>query len=262
VTQSVPTADHWIFRLRRFVRRHRARLQGWIGITRLLTYAWTGRLHEVWVGDSHAVHMNSPTMITALRRLPDGRWVLHTGPRVMYSIAQGGLPAPVIRVLHRISRTPRAKDIVWGFSFGEIDVRCHLVPRMGDPDAALAFVPAYLEHIQEAATTAGARHCMVLIPPPESDVYPEQIGFPVVGTLEERIDASHALRDAMVKASAGLPASGATVHLIDLTDDFSDPRGAMREDLTYDGLHANDDGRAVFRKHVEAILRVTSTPAR
>src|SRR5689334_17256976 len=140
---STPQADHWIFRLRRIVRRYRARTLAWIGVSRLMAYARLGKIDEIWVGDSHAVHMNSPTMITALRRLPDGRWVLHTGPRVMYSIAQRGLPDAVIRVLQRISRTRRAKDIVWAFSFGEIDVRCHLVPRMGDPEAALAYVPAY-----------------------------------------------------------------------------------------------------------------------
>jgi lysophospholipase L1-like esterase len=255
---STPNADHWIFRLRRAVRRVRARTLGNLIVARLLMYAYLGRVDEVWVGDSHAVHMNSPTMITALRRLPDGRWVMHVGPRVMYSISREGLPAAALRVLRLMSRTPRARDIVWGFSFGEIDVRCHLVPRMTDPEAALAFVPAYLEHIKEAATSAGARRAIVLIPPPESDVYPDQIGFPVVGSLAERIDASHAVRDAMVKAAANLPAGGASLSLIDLTDDFSDERGAMREDLTYDGLHANDDGRAVFRKHVEEILRSTS----
>jgi lysophospholipase L1-like esterase len=227
-------------------------------VARLLVYAYLGRVDEVWVGDSHAVHMNSPTMITALRRLPDGRWVMHVGPRVMYSISREGLPAAALRVLRLMSRTPRARDIVWGFSFGEIDVRCHLVPRMGDPEAALSFVPSYLRHLQDAATSAGARRALVLIPPPESDVYPDQIGFPVVGSLSERVDASHALRDAMVKAAADLPSSGASISLIDITEEFSDERGAMREDLTYDGLHANDEGRAVFRAAVEQVLRATS----
>jgi lysophospholipase L1-like esterase len=176
----------------------------------------------------------------------------------MFSIANGGLPPMMLRVFRIIGHSHRAQDIVWGFSFGEIDVRCHLVPRMGDPEAALAFVPAYLEHLQEAATSAGARNFLVLIPPPESDVYPEQIGFPVIGTIEERIDASHALRDAMVKAAVVLPASGSRLHLLDLTDDFSDERGAMREDLTYDGLHANDAGRAVFRRRVQEILDTTA----
>jgi lysophospholipase L1-like esterase len=255
---STPNADHWVFRLRRAVRRVRARTLGNLIVARLLMYAYLGRVDEVWVGDSHAVHMNSPTMITALRRLPDGRWVMHVGPRVMYSISREGLPAAALRVLRLMSRTPRARDIVWGFSFGEIDVRCHLVPRMGDPEAALSFVPSYLRHLQDAATSAGARRALVLIPPPESDVYPDQIGFPVVGSLSERVDASHALRDAMVKAAADLPSSGASISLIDITEEFSDERGAMREDLTYDGLHANDEGRAVFRAAVEHVLRATS----
>jgi lysophospholipase L1-like esterase len=259
VSTSAPTTDRWIFRLRRFVRRYRARTQGFVGIARLMLYGFLGKLDEVWIGDSHAVHMNSPTMITALRRLPDGRWVMHVGPRVMFSISREGLPTAALRVMRLLSHTRRAREIVWAFSFGEIDVRCHLVPRMGDPDAALAFVQPYLEHLQSAATSAGARRALVLIPPPESDVYPDQIGFPVVGSLAERIEASHALRDAMVKAAAGLPIDGCSLSLIDLTDDFSDERGAMREDLTYDGLHANDDGRAVFRRHVEEILRATSS---
>jgi len=251
-------ADTSIRRLRRSVRRIRARLVGLIGVARMLAYAVVGRVDEIWIGDSHAVHMNSPTMIAALRRLPDGRWVWHLGPRVMFSIAREGLPTAVLRVLRLVSRTRRARDIVWGFSFGEIDVRCHLVPRMGNPEAALEFVPIYLERLRRAATAAGARRALVLIPPPESDVYPEQIGFPVVGSLAERIEASHALRDSMVRAAKDLPTDGASVYLIDLTDAFSDERGAMREDLTYDGLHANDEGRAVMRRHVVAILDATA----
>jgi lysophospholipase L1-like esterase len=251
-------ADTSIRRLRRSIRRYRARLAGLLGVTRMLGYAVVGRVDEIWIGDSHAVHMNSPTMIAALRRLPDGRWVWHLGPRVMFSIAREGLPTAVLRVLRLVSRTRRAREIVWGFSFGEIDVRCHLVPRMGDPDAALEFVPIYLERLRRAATAAGARRAVVLIPPPESDVYPEQIGFPVVGSLAERIEASHALRDAMIRAAKDLPADGASIHLIDLTDAFSDERGAMREDLTYDGLHANDEGRAVMRRHVVDILDATA----
>lgn len=252
-TDTVP-ADTRIRRLRRTVRRYRARTQGILGVARLLLYAVLGKVDEVWIGDSHAVHMNSPTMITALRRLPDGRWVWHVGPRVMFSIAREGLPTAALRVLRLMGRTRRADQIVWGFSFGEIDVRCHLVPRMTDPEAALAFVPIYLERLRRAATVAGAKHAVVLIPPPESDVYPEQIGFPVVGSLEERIAASRALREAMIRAAKDLPTDGATIHLVDVYDAYSDERGAMREDLTYDGLHANDAGRAVTRAAVEEIL--------
>ncbi len=255
---ALPAADTRVRRLRRAVRRYRARLVGLLGVARLLAHAFLGRVDEVWIGDSHAVHMNSPTMIAALRRLPDGRWVWHLGPRVMFSIAREGLPTAVLRVLRLVARTRRADKIVWAFSFGEIDVRCHLVPRMSDPDKALEFVPIYLERLRRAATAAGARRALVLIPPPESDVYPEQIGFPVVGSLEERITASRALREAMIRAAKDLPTDGARVLLVDVYDDYSDERSAMREDLTYDGLHANADGRAVTRKRVEDVLAATS----
>jgi hypothetical protein len=251
-------ADSGIRRLRLLVRRYRARVQGLLGVSRLLAYAALGRVDEVWIGDSHAVHVNSATMVTALRRLPDGRWIWHLGPRIMYSIAREGLPPAVLRVLGMIRRTRRAREIVWVFSFGEIDVRCHLAPRMADPDKALAFVPLYLQQVHDAATRAGARRALVLVPPPESDVYPEQAGFPVVGTLAERVKATLGLRDAMVRAVAELPPGGASVILIDVTEEFSDERGAILEHLTYDGLHTNEAGRAAIRAEVERLLRETA----
>lgn len=254
---TTPTAPSRILQLRLGIRLVRARVQGLFGVARLLGYALVGRVDEVWIGDSHVVHVNSPTMVTALRRLPDGRWIWHLGPRIMYSIAREGLPPALLRTLELISRTRRAKDIVWVFSFGEIDVRCHLAPRLGKPDA-FAFVARYLERLQRAATRAGARRTLVLIPPPVSEEYPEQAGFPVVGTFAERVDANRALRDALIKAAAGLPADGAALHLIDVTEEFSDGRGGVKDGLTFDGLHTNEAGRAVIRKRVEEILAETA----
>lgn len=245
-------------RLRLALHRYRTRIKGFIATFHFLSYAYLGKVREVWIGDSNAVHMNSPTMVTAVRRLPDGRWVIHLGPRVMFSIAREGLPPAVNRLLRLARRAPHAKDLVWGFSFGEIDVRCHLAPRMSDPEAALQFVPAYLENIHRAATSAGAQRVLVLMPTPQSATYPEQAGFPVVGTIEERVAANRALLDALTKAAATLPADGATLHLVDLTDALSDPAGRMREDLTFDGLHTNEKGRAVFRHAVDELLATTS----
>lgn len=257
VVDTSTSSDTWLRRLRRSVRVFRARAQGTLGAGHLLLCAFLGRVNEVWIGDSHAVHVNSPTMIAALQRVTTGRWVWHLGPRIMYSIARDGLPPAVLRVLRMIDHTPRARDIVWVFSFGEIDVRCHLVSRMADPESALAFVPDYLANVRSAATLAGARRALVLVPPPESDVYPEQFGFPILGALDERVAASHALRDAMVRAVTVAPATGAAVHLIDVTEDFSDQRGAILEDLTYDGLHTNQAGRDLIRRRVDEILAAT-----
>jgi lysophospholipase L1-like esterase len=245
-------------RLRHVIRRSRARTRGFLASFRFLLYAYLGRVDEVWIGDSHAVLFNSPSMTKAVLRLPERRWVIHLGPRLMHSIARNGLPPAVLRLLRRVSRTPRAKDIIWGFSFGEIDVRRHLAQRMHDPDAALAFVPTYLAHLQSAATSAGARRVLVLIPPPQSATYSDPVAFPSVGTLAERTEANRALHDALIDAAATLPADGASLILVDVTREFSDERGAMREDRTFDGLHANDEGRAVFRTAVDEVLAETS----
>jgi lysophospholipase L1-like esterase len=252
-----------IRRARRSVRRYRARTQGLAGAASLVVRARLGLVEQVWVGDSHSVTMNSPRMVTALSRRPGGLWICHLGPRLMYSVASNGLPPALLRTMRMIGSSRRAPDIVWAFSFGEIDVRCHLVPRMADPEAALAFVPAYLQRIHEAATLAGARRALVLVPPPQSDGFHEEFGFPIVGTIEERVAANLAVRDALVRAAAELPADGAALHLVDVTDDFSDERGAVKEALTYDGLHANDTGREIFRRRVDEVLRtaVKGAPA-
>lgn len=247
-----------LVRARKSVRLVRARTQGGAGAASLVARAHLGRVTEVWVGDSHSVTMNSPRMVTALRRQPGGRWIVHLGPRLMFSIAANGLPPALLRTMRLVGRSPQAADIVWAFSFGEIDVRCHLVPRMGDPEAALAFVPAYVQRIHDAATLAGARRALILVPPPQSDGFHEEFGFPIVGTIGERVATNLALRDALVRAVAALPRAGAAIHLVDVTEDFSDERGAVVEALTYDGLHANDAGRAIFRRRVQETLDTTA----
>jgi lysophospholipase L1-like esterase len=62
----------------------------------------------------------------------------------------------------------------------------------------------------------------------------------------------------MVRAAAALPATGASLILIDVTEEFSDEQGAIIEDLTYDGLHTNEAGRAAIRAKVEQLLRDTA----
>jgi hypothetical protein len=245
-------------RLRLALHRYRAKAKGLIATFHFLFYAYSGRVKEVWIGDSNAVHMNLYDMITAARRMPDGRWVMHLGPRVMFSIAREGLPPAVSRLLRWSSHTPRAKDIVWGFSFGEIDVRCHLVPRMSDPEAALAFIPGYLEVIRQAGTSAGAGRTLVLVPPPQSATYPEQAGFPVNGSIEERTATNLLVRRAMFAAAAKLPSDGTNLLLVDVIDQLSDARGHMREEMTFDGLHTNANGRAVFRQAVDDLLAATA----
>lgn len=239
--------------LRHFLRVTRARTQFTLSSIRLLWAAWRGQLKEIWVGDSHAALVPATTMGVPLRHVEDGRWTCHLGPRLQFSIARNGLPPNVLRIFRLVGRTRHAGSVLWIFSFGEIDVRCHLVPRLDEP-GVFDFVPAYLERIREAATATGAHRALVLVPPPESDIAEEQIGFPVVGDLEERTRALHGLRDAMHKAVAASTGQRPEILLLDCIDEFSDERGMWQQRFTYDGLHTNDLGRAVVRREIGRVL--------
>ncbi|KAA1421468.1 hypothetical protein F0U44_04040 [Nocardioides humilatus] len=215
--------------------------------------AYRGQLKEIWVGDSHAALTPARELGKPLRHIEDGRWVCHLGPRLQFSIAARGLPPRILRVFRVVGRAKHAKDVLWVYSFGEIDVRCHLVPRMDEP-GTYDFVPAYLERIREAARVTGSDRVLVYVPPPESDVAEEQTGFPVVGTLEERTRALHLMRDAMHKAADSMSDDGPRILLVDCIDEFSDEFGVWQWRYTYDGLHTNDEGRAVVRAEINRVL--------
>ncbi|MEZ0579756.1 hypothetical protein [Nocardioides sp. MH1] len=242
-----------LHRTRHLVRVTRAKTQFTIYSLQLFLAAWRGQLKEIWVGDSHAALTPARELGKPLRHIEDGRWVCHLGPRLQFSIARQGLPPAVLRIFRLVGRTKHAKDVLWIYSFGEIDVRCHLVPRMHEP-GTFDFVPLYLEKIREAARATGSDRALVYVPPPESDVAEEQTGFPVVGTLEERTQALHLMRDAMHKAVASMTDDGPEILLVDCIDEFSDEHGIWQWRYTYDGLHTNDEGRAVVRREIDRVL--------
>lgn len=240
-------------RTRHVIRVTIARTAFLIMSTRLLRAAFRGQLKEIWVGDSHAALTPAKELGAPLRHIEDGRWVCHLGPRLQFSIARSGLPPAVLRIFRLVGRAKHAKDVLWIYSFGEIDVRCHLVPRMDEP-GAYDFVADYLERIRVAARATGSERVLVYVPPPESDVAEEQIGFPVVGTLEERTRALHLMRDAMHKATDSMSDDGPKILLVDCIDEFSDEHGVWQWRYTYDGLHTNDEGRAVVRAEINKVL--------
>jgi hypothetical protein len=240
-------------RTRHFLRVTKARTAFTIMSVQLFWAAWRGQLKEIWVGDSHAALTPAKELGAPLRHIENGRWVCHLGPRLQFSIARAGLPPAVLRIFRLVGRTKHAKDVLWIYSFGEIDVRCHLVPRMDEP-GTFDFVANYLERIRESARATGSDRALVYVPPPESDVAEEQTGFPVVGTLEERTRALHLMRDAMHKAADSMSEDGPEILLVDCIDEFSDEHGVWQWRYTYDGLHTSDEGRAVVRAEIDKVL--------
>jgi len=241
-------------RLRAFVRLRRARLRGWIALFGMLLAAVRGRVDEIWVGDSHSVTFNSAQPpLPGILRTGERRWTWHLGPRLLYSIARDDFPAPLLRTARLIARVPGARDAAWFFSLGEIDIRCHLAPRLAS-GGDVGFVSAYVDRVHALLARLDAPAGTIVVPvPPCLDSY-DPVAFPVAGSPEQRLAAHRAVRSALVLAT-GAARGGPALRLLDATADLAGPDGLMRDDLTDDGCHTNEAGRAVVRREVVALLR-------
>ncbi|MCW2800013.1 MAG: hypothetical protein JWQ70_1485 [Aeromicrobium sp.] len=232
--------------MRHQIRVLRARTLAWIGFVGLVISIARGRVDEVWVGDSNAVLFGA----NKFPRLGIGsteprRWVWSLGPRLMFSVARDGYPPMMHRMLRVLRRVRANRQVLWIFSAGEIDLRCHLVPHLGDADVMI-FVKPYIERVRLLVGEFDAPFAAVSIPvPPAADFSDE---YPVVGTLEERL-AAHRLMREQILANIG-PTTGSTdavIFAFDATDRLSDEHGHYRPEVTDDGIHPNEAGRAEIR---------------
>lgn len=213
---------------------------------------------ELWIGDSHAQHYNWRQTPTRLFRGPDGQFVYHHGPRLMHSVATRGFERHVVLFARWARRLGSSGRVVVVFSAGEIDVRCHLVPRSGSPDFSLDFVDRYLERVEEVATILGASRIVVAMHPPASPTAPDRPAFPVRGGGRERIAMSERLRQEVhgaVDRRADLRLS-----VLDPTDDLSTGDGGLRPELTDDQIHTNEVGQRVVRQHMRRLLEEHARP--
>lgn len=235
-------------RFRAFVRLRRARAVGTIGLLRLLLALARGHVDEVWIGDSHSVQLNTGRPPSpGIEPVAPRRWVWHLGPRVMFSIARNDFPPMMRRAARLLRRVPAARRAAWIFTFGEIDIRCHLAPRIAEGED-FAFVARYVERVHALVGRIGAPSALVVVPvPPSVDVL-DHAAFPVAGTPDERLAAHRAVRERLVAAAAGRTAP--VIRLLDVTSSLADPIGLMRPEFTDDGCHTNEAGRAVVRREL------------
>lgn len=200
------------------------------------------RRTELWIGDSHAVCVNREVTNGMFMRAPEGRLILRAGARLMYSLARDGFPPRVMRVARFVNRFGRSGALVPVFLAGEIDVRAHLPKR---PQAPFDWVGGYVERCMEIARLLKSDTVGFFVTPPPVDI-PDEVWFPVVGTIEERVAVHRRLRDALARAVAGIP--GAV--LLDLTDVLADGTGAMPIEMTFDGVHTNRDAVVRVRARI------------
>jgi hypothetical protein len=216
-----------------------------IGVVRLLLGLALGRVRELWIGDSHAVLLNSPRFpFPVLAPVREGQFAWHVGPLLMHSVAARGFPAPVERVAAVIRRLPASRRLTCAFAFGEIDVRCHLAPRLeGGLDTA--FVARYVDRVIALTDRIGAPRAVIVVPTPPSDDVQDHVMFPVAGDLAQRIEAHSRVRETLIETLRDR--SDPRLHLLDLREVLADDTGRLRSELTDDGCHTNDEGRDVVR---------------
>lgn len=237
--------------MRAQLRLLRARLTGLIGMARLLLALRRGMVDEVWVGDSHSVLLNTGRFpFPGVATSAPGRWVIHLGPRVMYSIARDGFPPALHRLAGRVRRIPAARDVSWFFVFGEIDIRCHVAPRLAK-GADVAFVATYVDRVRALTATIGTLSARAVVPVPPCDDVLDHDAFPIAGTPQQRLAAHRAIREALHQATEATSQIG----VLDMTAALITPDGFMRDEFTDDGCHTNTAGRVVVRREVEQALR-------
>lgn len=201
------------------------------------------RRTELWIGDSHAMTSNRLVTNSMFMLAPDGQIILRAGARLMYSLAREGFPPRVMRVVRLAQRFGRPGAFVPVFSAGEIDIRAHLANR---PDESFGFVAEYVDRCMDVARLLQAEKVGFIVPPPPVDAPVEEVWFPIVGTIEERVEAHRGVREALAAAVADTP--GAV--LIDCTDVLAGPAGDMPLSLTLDGSHTGLEAVARIREQV------------
>jgi len=237
--------------MRHRIRVLKARMLARIGFLRLVVSIARGQVDEVWVGDSNAVFSGA----AGFPRLGIGsteprQWVWSLGPRLMFSVARDGYPPAMHRLLRVLRRVRANRNVLWIFSAGEIDLRCHLVPRLRD-GSGLEFVKSYIEQVKSLVAEFDAPYAAVSVPvPPAVDII-DTDGFPIVGTLEERLEAHRLMREQILDETGHASRStDAVIYAVDATDRLSDEHGHYRPEVTHDGVHPNDIGRAEIRAAV------------
>jgi hypothetical protein len=214
----------------------------------LIAHVARGRPAELWIGDSHAAHYNDGLWpCPPFRGFGDGRFVWHLGPRLMWSITRDGFPRRVHALARVLRGLWRRRALTVFCVFGEIDVRCHLAPRVAE-GASLEFVQDYVAQVQALGEEFGAATTVVVVPPPPNESYPNAAEFPIQGTIAERLAAFDQVRAGLV---AGTAAGG--LRLLDATDEFALPSGQLRPELSIDGCHVNGAGRLVLRRRLGAV---------
>lgn len=225
-----------------------------------LVYAARGdALVRLWIGDSHSLFFNQKVTVAVLSRAENMHFVWALGPRLMWSISKRGFPVS-LRLAARIFNAFGTKtgNLVPIIVVGEIDVRCHLASPSSSVNGDMSFVPCYVESGRILAASMGSRVVVFVVPVPPGRDLDVHTQFPIVGSLDSRLEAFAALRAALaltIQEGVGSPRA----YLLDATDILIDSGGQLDSSLTTDGCHVNREGALLVHERLrQLVLRMSS----
>jgi hypothetical protein len=181
------------------------------------------------IGDSH-VELNF--------RNDDRFKVHHIGPITMYHIGKHGLTLP----------EPMDKIV---YSFGEIDVRCHIIKQREISKQSVENIISnlafnYVQKLIEITPDNSKAVALSVIPPTN---FGYNAIFPKVGTLAERIMVRIMLNIALEKYC-----KDTVLTFVDPYEGFADSNGVLRYDMSDGDVHVGDSFKHIVADKVAGVF--------
>lgn len=191
------------------------------------------------IGDSH---------VKAFQTIPDCQ-IKHLGPRTMHRVGRDGFD-----VAELVELGIRDRSIIV-YSFGEIDVRCHVgrqrdLNQRDEKEILHTLARKYLEAIVQSRSHF--RHLTQIVynivPPTDNTPNPD---YPIYGSLEERVRITRSLNKILSSLS---PEYG--VLFLSVYDNYCDRNGALRLDLSDGNIHINPSRNQPIRQQLFQLIGV------
>jgi len=218
--------------------------------------AWPERIYGI--GDSHARFLGGRDDTLGRRLDGYGNWYedysarmvgLHIGPALAHNANRAGSRTraheKICALLEGGDRVPRGAQIL--FSFGEIDIRCHVVRRAeangGDMDAAVDDICGSYIGLLERVAAAGYRPGAWGPVAPSLLTQNRDPEFPIVGSFEMRLAATRRFHATMARlcAERGFAFLGILERLLDAD-------GRTDRSLYCDAIHVGQRARPILNE--------------
>ncbi len=171
----------------------------------------------------------------------------HQGPLTMHRVGRDG-----IKLINLKHIGINEGDVIV-FSFGEIDVRCHIgkqrdLKGRSEDEILDRLVERYIQTILDNKKQFMSLHPVIfcVVPPSNNHFNPV---FPYYGTIEDRISITKKLNLRLTQA-----ARYNGIAVLDVYDDYSTPLGDLRLELSDGTIHIGGQHTQAVKRKLNALI--------